>query len=327
MRLLIVIVNYRTPDLTIDCLRSLEPEVRRLAGRVHVEVVEGGSGDDSATRIGEAIDAGGYRPWARLRVLECNRGFAAGNNAAIAPALLRRQPPAYVLLLNPDTLVREGALAALVRFMDEHPDVGLAGARIENADGSVRPSAFRFHGVAGEFAKAVRLRVVARMLHRWVIAPPPRDEPHEAEWVSGAAMMVRRAAFQDVGLLDEHYFLYYEEQDFAWRAHQAGWRCWYVPAARVVHLVGQSSGVTGARRAAKPVPDYWFNSRRHFFCKSYGRGYAMLNDFVFLAGFASWRLRRRLQGKPDPDPPRFLRDFIRHSFGTAKGGMATDEQR
>ncbi len=314
MRLLIVIVNYRTPALAIDCLASLEPELAALPGLARVDVVEGGSADDSAQRIADAIAQRGWSGWVRLRVCERNRGFAAGNNLAIAAALHRANPPRYILMLNPDTLVRPGALATLLRFMDEHADVGLVGPRIENPDGSARPSAFRFHSIAGEFNKAIRLRLVSRLLAHRVIAPPPRDAAHATDWVSGAAMLVRREVFEQVGLLDERYFLYYEEQDLAWRARRAGWRCWYVPEARVVHLVGQSSGVTGANRAARPVPAYWFASRRHFFCKTYGRGYAALNDLVFLAAFACWRVRRRLQARPDPDPPRFLRDFIRHSL-------------
>ena len=318
MRLLIVIVNYRTPALTIDCLASLEPELAGVrggaGGGARVDVVEGGSGDDSAARIGNAIATRGWSTWARLRVCEHNRGFAAGNNVALAAALHAPHPPRYVLLLNPDTLVRPNALATLLQFMDDHPHVGLAGPRIENADGSARPSAFRFHSIAGEFNKAVRLRMVSRLLARHVVAPPPRDTAHETDWVSGAAMLVRREVLEQVGLMDERYFLYYEEQDLAWRARRAGWCCWYVPEARVVHLVGQSSGVTGANRTAKPVPAYWFASRRHFFCKAYGRGYATATDLVYLAAFASWRLRRRIQARPDPDPPRFMRDLIRHSL-------------
>ena len=327
MRLLIVIVNYRTPGLTVDCLASLEPEIAAVAGEVRVDVVEGGSGDDSAARIGEAIERRGWSSWANLRVCGANRGFAAGNNVALAAAMRRATPPEHVLLLNPDTIVRPGAVATLLRFMDARRDVGIVGPRIENPDGTARPSAFRFHSLAGEFNKAVRLRMVSRLLARRVVAPPPRDARHETDWVSGAAMLVRREVLEQVGLMDERYFLYYEEQDLAWRARQAGWRCWYVPEARVVHLVGQSSGVTGANRTAKPVPAYWFASRRHFFCKAYGRGYAMATDLVFLAAFASWRVRRRLQGRPDPDPPRFLRDFVRHNLlpGRKEPQMNTDE--
>src|SRR5690606_33467105 len=141
--------------------------------------------------------------------------------------------------------------------MDEHPDVGLAGSRIENPDGTPRRSAFRFHSLAGEFEKAMRWGVVSKLLSRWIVAPPVQENAHPTDWVSGACMIVRRQVLEQVGLLDEHYFLYYEEQDLALRAARAGWTCWYVPASRVVHLVGQSSGVTGAQRTQKRTPRYW----------------------------------------------------------------------
>ncbi|HEX7009987.1 MAG TPA: glycosyltransferase, partial [Phycisphaeraceae bacterium] len=153
MRLLIVIVNYRTAQLTIDCLRSLEPQVSAKPG-IRVVVTDNASGDGSAQQIAQAIEQGGWSGWASMMPLERNGGFAYGNNAAIRPALAAADKPEYVLLLNSDTIVMPGAIDALLAFMDEHPDVGLAGSRIENPDGTPRRSAFRFHSLAGEFEKA-----------------------------------------------------------------------------------------------------------------------------------------------------------------------------
>ncbi len=124
--------------------------------------------------------------------------------------------------------------------------------------------------------------------------------------------MIRREVFEAVGLLDEAYFMYFEEVDFCLRAARAGWRCWYVPASRVVHLVGQSSGVTDPR-LRKRRPAYWFESRRRYFVKNHGAVVAMLADAAWAAGFAVWRVRRFLQRRQDNDPPKLLLDFIRHS--------------
>jgi N-acetylglucosaminyl-diphospho-decaprenol L-rhamnosyltransferase len=151
-----------------------------------------------------------------------------------------------------------------------------------------------------------------------VIAPPPQDVSHPADWVAGASLIVRRAVFDAVGLLDSAYFLYFEEVDFCRKAARAGWPCWYVPASRVVHLVGQSSGVTDTRKPARRVPRYWFESRRRYFRGAHGSLYTLLADVAWVTGFALWRLRRFVQRKPDTDPPHLLWDFLRYNYLPAR---------
>src|SRR5438270_9809767 len=119
----VVIVNYRTPGLAIDCLRSLAGEVA-AAGDWRVVVVENASGDGSAAKIGAALRAERWDAWAELVPVEENRGFAGGNNVALRPLLAGPRPPDYVLLLNPDTVVRPGAVRALVDFLERHPHIG-----------------------------------------------------------------------------------------------------------------------------------------------------------------------------------------------------------
>jgi len=309
----IVIVNYRTPDLVIDCLRSLAGEIAG-EGDWRAVVVDNASGDGSAEKIGGAIRAKGWDAWAELLPTDSNRGFAGGNNAAIRPMLAGPQPSDYVLLLNSDTVVRPGALRALVDFVERHPDVGIAGSRLEDPDGTPQRSAFRFPTIWSEFESGIRLGFVSRLLCRRVVAPPVRDAAHPTDWMAGASMMIRRDVFEAIGLMDEGYFLYFEETDFCLRARRAGWLCWYVPASRVVHLVGQSSGVTDSKRPAKRVPRYWFESRRRYFRKNHGWLYALLADSAWTLGFALWRIRRQLQRKPDHDPPGLLWDFVRFNF-------------
>jgi GT2 family glycosyltransferase len=126
-------------------------------------------------------------------------------------------------------------------------------------------------------------------------------------------MIVRREVFEAVGLFDDAYFMYFEEVDFCLRAGRAGWPCWYVPASRVVHLVGQASGVTDKAQSRKRRPAYWFESRRRYFVRNHGRVYAAVADAAWATGYALWRVRRAVQRKPDNDPAALLRDFIRHS--------------
>lgn len=308
-------VNYNTAGLTIDCLHSLAAE--RTAGvRFRVTVVDNGSPDGSARRIGEAIAANGWSDWAELLPLPGNVGFAAGNNAALRPILAADDPPEFVLLLNPDTVVRPGAIGRLIEFLDAHPTAGLAGSRLEDPDGTPQRSAFRFPGVASEFENGARLGLVSRLLARKVVAPPVRDDEHPTDWLAGASLLVRREVFERIGLLDEGFFLYYEEVDFCRRAREAGWECWYVPSSRVVHLVGQASGVTDTKRPAKRVPPYWFAARRRYLRKHARPAKALAADLAWAAGYALWRVRRRLQRKPDADPPHLLADFVRHTFLT-----------
>lgn len=316
--LVVVIVNYRTAGLTIDCLRSLVSEVRSLPG-TRVIVTDNASGDGSVEKIQAAIETEGWGDWASLQPLERNGGFAYGNNAAIRPVVESPNPPPYILLLNPDTIVRPGALKALVDFMDSHPDVGIAGSRLEDPDGTPQRSAFRFHSILSELDFGLRLGIVTKLLSNWVVAPPVSDEVGQTDWVAGASMIVRREVFETAGLMDEEYFMYYEEMDFCLQAKKAGWSCWYVPPSHVVHLVGQSSGVTDTKRPPKRLPQYWFDSRRRYFLKNHGWLYAAVADAAWASGFALWRLRRIIQRKPDPDPPNYLGDFLRNSV-FLKGG-------
>jgi GT2 family glycosyltransferase len=314
MKLLVVIVNYRTAGLTVDCLRSLAPQVADVTGGVRVVVTDNLSGDDSVAQLQHAIDANGWAAWCTLMSLPRNGGFAYGNNAGIRPYLeSSTDKPDCVLLLNPDTVLRAGAVTELLKFMDARPDVGLAGSRLEDPDGTPQVSAFRFHSIASEFEHGIKLGPVSTMLSKWRVAPPVPSDPCPTDWVAGASLMIRREVFERIGLLDERYFMYYEEVDFCLRAKRAGFACWYVPASRVVHLVGAASQISDARKHRKRRPAYWFESRRLYFTQNHGRVYALLADAAYATAFALWRVRRFVQRKPDTDPPRFLWDFLRHS--------------
>lgn len=316
-RLLVVIVNYKTAELTTACLRSLRPEATTLAG-CHIVVVDNASGDGPALR--DIVRTEGWEDWVTIDVAKNNGGFAAGNNVAIHPALAN-EPPEFVLLLNSDTEARTGALRILVEFMEAHPDVGIAGSGIENPDGSDWPIAFRFITPAGQLLSALRLGFLDRLFPSTVV-PRRMDQTQAApvDWVAGASMIVRREVFETIGLLDEGYFLYFEEVDFCLRARRAGWPCWYVPQSRIMHIGGQSSGVVGVGGKSREkdsnvprIPAYWFESRRRYFLKNFGCFGAIVADIGFSIGYTFWRLRRRLQRKPDLDPPFMLSDIWRHS--------------
>jgi GT2 family glycosyltransferase len=311
-RLLVVIVNYRTASLTIECIRSLTCEVESMPG-LQVAVVDNASGDGSVEKIQTAIATEGWSHWVSFLPSERNGGYAYGNNLAIRPALQSPDPPDYILLLNPDTQVRASALKTLVEFMEQRPEVGISGSSIEEADGSLFDTAFRFPNILSEIDSSLRLGLVTRLLANWIVVRKMGNEEAQVDWLPGASMMIRRQVFEDIGLMDEGYFLYYEETDFCLQAKRSGWQCWYVPDSRIMHIAGQSTGVTVRTDRPKRLPQYVFDSRRRYFLKNHGVLYAALTDLVTIVGNALWSVRRRIQRKPDTDPPYYLWDFIRNS--------------
>jgi hypothetical protein len=307
--LCIVIVNYRTPQLTIDCLESLFPEMKNLPS-TKVVVVDNNSSDDSVPLIENAIASNNWQDWVSLIPSPINGGFSYGNNLGIRPLIESDKLSQYILLLNPDTIVREDALKALMEFMNDNPTVGIAGSRLENPDGTPQRSAFRFRTILSELDSGLRLGIISKILDKWIVAPPVSDENCPTDWVAGASMIIRREVFKDIGLLDEGYFMYCEEMDFCLQAKKAGWSCWYVPKSRVVHFVGQSSGIDQQDEKPKRRPKYWFDSRRRYFLKNHGWFYTALTDLVWIMSYSFWKIRQFIQRKPDNDPPYLLKDFF-----------------
>ena len=260
MRLLVIIANYKVAHLTIDCLRSLAEELGNVPD-TRVAVCENGTGDDSAQRIQRAIDDNGWNAWCTLTAVNPNLGFTGGNNVVLRPALQLPDKPQYVLLLNADTIVHQNALRRLLEFMDEHPRVGVAGSGLEFPDGAPQCSAFRFPSAWSEFESSINLGLVSRALRRWVVALPMPNHACEVDWVGGASMIIRREVFEDIGVLDQGYYTHYEDVDFCFNAHKAGWAVWYVPDSRVTHLVGQSTGLT-ITNPKRRFPPYFFGARR-----------------------------------------------------------------
>jgi len=304
----IVIVNYRTPQLTIDCLDSLSSEIKDLPS-TKVLVVDNNSSDDSISLIQNAIASNHWQEWVSLISSPINGGFSYGNNFAIRPLMESDNLPEYILLLNPDTIVRKGALNALIEFMNDNPTVGIAGSRLENLDTTPQQSAFRFRTILSELDSGLRLGIVSKILNKWTVAPAVSDNNCSTDWVAGASMIIRREVFKDIGLLDEGYFMYCEEMDFCLQAKKAGWSCWYVPKSRVVNLVGQSSGIDQDNKKPKRLPKYWFDSRRRYFLKNYGWFYTAMTDSIWAFTYILWRIRQFIQQKPNHDPPYLLIDF------------------
>jgi len=306
----IAIVTYRSAALTIDCLRSIEPERSTPGMRIRVVVVDNASED--APTIAETVAANSWSSWVTLIKAPRNGGFAYGNNLAIQRAY-EDGAPDYVYLLNPDTVVRKAAIGALAHFLEVHPDVGIAGSSFENLDGTDWPIAFRFPSMLSEFEGGLQFGLATWVLRRWVVAVQMSKGAQPIDWVPGASMMIRRAVIEAIGGLDENYFLYFEETDFCLRAKRAGFPTWYVPESRVMHIAGQSTKLTERNALPKRLPAYWFESRRRYFTVAYGVYYAMAVDIIAFVAYCLGACKRLLQRRTDRGTPRFLADLMRHS--------------
>jgi GT2 family glycosyltransferase len=306
----IAIVTYRCAGLTIDCLRSIEAERSTPGVDIRAIVVDNASGD--APSIVKAIEQNGWCSWATLITAPTNGGFAYGNNLAIQRACANGSPR-YFHMLNPDTIVRKGAIGALVDFLETRRDVGIAGSSFEDHDGCEWPFAFRFPSILSELEAGLEFGLATHLLRRWTVAKPITSVAQAVDWLPGASMMIRWSVLDKIGGLDENYFLYFEETDFCLRARRAGFSTWYVPESRVMHIVGQSTKVTDRKSVPERLPAYWFESRRRYFAVNHGVRYAMTTDAVALLAHSLGFLKRIAQGRRDQGIPHFVADLLQHS--------------
>ncbi|MDY7107618.1 MAG: glycosyltransferase family 2 protein [Planctomycetota bacterium] len=293
-RLCVIVLNYRRAEMTIECLRSLVAPMSGRPDRCAV-VVDNGSGDDSADRIGAAIDENGWSDWARLIPSPVNGGFAAGNNIGFGAETAQ----AY-LLLNSDARLRPDTIDHLLASMDRHPEAGLIGPRLEGPDGEPQVSCFRYRTPISEMLVAAGTSLFDRLFSRFIVAAGLPQAPAESDWVSFACILIRREVIDQIGPMDEQYFMYFEDIDYARRARAAGWRVLYDPSARAVHLRGGTSSVKSAMKTRARVPKYYYESRSRYFAKFYGGAAGLiLTNMLWLAG-RSVAFARELVGHKRP---------------------------
>jgi len=285
--LAVVILNYRTPDLTLACVASLEPQ---LDEHTRVIVVDNDSGDGSADRIEQGIIERGLH--AEVLRSPINGGFAAGMNYGINAA----RADGYVLL-NSDTIVRPDALAQLREAMRRYPDAGVIGPALLDADGQAATNCFRDPKPLSELVRAAQTGVLGKLLRSFELVFPTASEPVEPDWIAFACVLVRREVFERIGPLDDGYFMYFEDVDYCRRAREAGFRILYWPAAQVVHFGGASSGVANGKRGRKRAPRYYYEARARYYAKHFGHaGLWLANGFWCLGRGVAWsreRIERR----------------------------------
>jgi GT2 family glycosyltransferase len=222
MKLSVVIVSYNVRDYLENCLQSVSRALEGIEGEVFV--VDNHSDDDSV----ETVRA--QYPWVRLIENQENMGFSRANNIAI-----RESRGEYVLLLNPDTIVEEATLREVLRFMEEHPKAGGAGVMMHNADGSLAPESRR--ALPTPWVSCLKMLGFTK---RYYMSHLPWDQPGRIEVISGAFCFLRKKALDEVGLLDEDFFMYGEDIDLSYRLMKGGWENWYLPYP-ITHFKGKST--------------------------------------------------------------------------------------
>ena len=222
MKLSIVIVNYNVRTYLEQCLQSVAKALEGIVGEVFV--VDNHSDDDSVETVKTQY------PWVRLIENSENIGFARANNIAI-----RQSKGDYVLLLNPDTVVGEQTLREVLRFMEAHPKAGGAGVMMHNADGSLAPESRR--ALPTPWVSCLKMLGLTK---RYYMSHLSWDNPGRIDVISGAFCFLRKKALDEIGLLDEDFFMYGEDIDLSYRLLKGGWENWYLPYP-IVHYKGKST--------------------------------------------------------------------------------------
>lgn len=284
----VVIVSWNVKALLRKCLLSLAasegwglwrsdaPPSAEARRTLEVWVVDNASSDGSREMLQQEF------PDVGLVASTENLGFTRANNVGIERCRGR-----YIMLLNPDTEVAADALSVLVDYLDGTEDVGIVGPKILDSDGEVQPSRRRFPTFGTAFVESTVLQQWFprnRALARYYMWDKPDDTLQDVDWLEGACLVARRAVIEDVGGLDERFFMYSEELDWCQRAKEAGWRVVYVPTARITHHGGKSSEQVAA---AKHI--HFQRSKIAYYTKRFGslRG-ALLR--WFLLGMYAWML-------------------------------------
>lgn len=262
MDLSIIIVNWNVKDLLYHCIQSLLE-----AGQNHPNLTTEMIVVDSASTDGSPQMVRAEFPQVRLIAGNRNLGYAGGNNVGAAAAGGR-----YLLLLNPDTVVKAEALRQMVDYMDAQPAVGALGPQLLWPDGSAQSSRRRFPTLGSLFWESTLLgqwRPHQRHIRRYHMTDCPADQPQPVDWVVGAALLIRRAAWDQVGPFDETFFMYFEETDWCRRCTAAGWEIHYLPTAQMIHYEGKSSEQVIAVRTIRFQRSKIYYTRKYF-----GRGWA-----------------------------------------------------
>jgi N-acetylglucosaminyl-diphospho-decaprenol L-rhamnosyltransferase len=292
--LAVIVINYRTPELTVDCLKSVSAEIRDM--NACTVLVDNNSADGSIDKIEWQAKNLGLGDSLVIYRSPTNGGFSAGNNLGINAVQAD-----FYLLTNSDTIIRHNAIKTLLETAKNNEKIGLLAPRLEWLDSMPQESCFNYHTPASELIGAAKTGLLTKLLKNYVVAQSVSELPCHYSWVSFASVMIRAKVFADIGLMDEGYFMYYEDVEFCYRAKKSGWEILYEPSAHVVHLRGGSSSVKTQAKLRKRLPRYYYESRTRYFFQLYGRTGLLLANLLWMLGWAVSSLRAVLSSSYTPD--------------------------
>ncbi len=269
LRLSVVIVSWNTRDLLADCLESIHRYINQVENiSCRTIVIDNNSKDGTSEMIGR------HYPWVELILNNENQGFSRASNQGICSS---NSP--YILLLNSDTIIHANSVETLIEYIDSHTKVGAVGPCLLNGDGTLQISA---SPMMTPFREIWRLLFLDRIWHKasYSGASWHDKRPRPVDVLKGAALLLRRQALEDIGLLDEDYYMYSEEVDLCYRLNAAGWSTVYVPAAVVTHY-GESS----SRQVKDEMFLELYRSKVHFFRKTWGRSHSWLYKVILLIAY------------------------------------------
>lgn len=259
LELAIIILNYGTPNLVKDCLESLEGQIDPTM--IKVLVVDNASVDDSVSIIEEFIKD---KSWCALVKSKKNLGFAGGNNLGIKSIEAKNY-----LLLNSDTIAKKDAIKNLIDFANDNINLGIISCHLQGPNGERHTNKFRFHTPLGEFVSETHIGFFVRILKNRQV-PIMDDQSSAAQWVCFAAVLIRKSVFDKIGLLDEKYFLYYEDVDFCKRASEANIGIDVCINAQIVHFISGTTSVYNTEvKRLKRRPAFYYQARNRYYSKHF----------------------------------------------------------
>lgn len=302
LRLVVVIINYKTPALVCDALLSLEKEICFLTDRV--VVVDNFSNDDSVKIIGAFIANQNFSSWVEVVDSGVNGGFSAGNNIGI-----QHFDADYYLLLNSDAYVLEGAVSNLIAAMSSDTRIGVVGPQLEWPNGQQQVSLFRHLTPWNSFLSSAKTGLFTKLFGFFGLEEVAIDvnKHHQVkpDWISFACVLLKKEVIKEVGLMDEGYFMYREDNDYCRRAEEMNWKLSYEPNARVVHLNQGASNNFGVKR----LPKFYFQSRSRYFIKFYGRSGLLFANLMWSFGRVISIIREIVQSKPNAFHGTMMKDI------------------
>lgn len=288
LNLAVVIINYRTAGMVIDCIESLISEIDISTTRIML--VDNYSNDGSNEMIdawlGTNSDVDSIVTFIKSPI---NGGFSSGNNIGINAVDARNY-----LLLNSDTLMRNGSIKQLLATAENNKSAGLITPRLEWPDTKPQVSCFNYISPISEFISVAKTNYISKLFTKYQVPIPVSDKITSPSWSSFACVLIKREVIEDVGLMDDGYFMYFEDTEYCFRARKAGWKIINEPKARVVHLRGGSSPVKENTKLKKRLPRYFYESRTRYFYQIYGRSGLALANLLWTAGRLISKFRQML---------------------------------